>query len=108
MVASHLKAVPDTSNPSEVEAAVHDLPRSVETGAERVRRLQVEAQALAHDQVAVFAHDLAEMALRSAEIAGGGEAYPVGVRELAARLASDLPQKVNAMIAIMDRLPARH
>ena len=38
------------------------------------------------------------------EIAEGGEAYPVGARELAGRLASDLPAKAETLKAIVSRV----
>ena len=86
-----------------LHATVYHLGRRPETGAQRVRRLQQEARALAREQVAVFAADVNALALRAEEIAKGGDAYPAGVRELAARLAADLPQKVQGLTAIMGR-----
>jgi hypothetical protein len=37
------------------------------------------------------------------EIADGGDAYPVGARELAGRLAADLPAKADTLKAIVGR-----
>ena len=42
---------------------------------------------LAAEQAEQFGAELMEMAARAREIAEGGEAYPVGVRELASRIA---------------------
>ena len=39
----------------------------------------------------------------SAEIAGGGDAYPVGVRDLARRMAEDCEMKVQTLEAIAAR-----
>ena len=103
MVASHLTAVPSASEPANNTGEVYELGREVETGAERVRRLQHEAHVLANELVEAFARDLNAMAQRAAEIAEGGEAYPVGARELASRMADDLPQKAQLMMTIMNR-----
>lgn len=101
MAASSLTAVTTESAPA---AEVYDLGRSQESGVERVRRLQREAQLLAHEQIEVLAGDIEALAARAAEIAEGGDAYPAGVRDLAARLAEDLPQKAQTMLIIAGRL----
>ena len=92
-------------DPSAVGAAgnVHDL--GVESGLERVRRLQHEMHALAEEQVEVLARDLVAMAARMAKIAEGGEAYPVGVRELCSRTSDELGSAAQSMQAIMERSP---
>ena len=106
MVASHLTTAANiNAEPVSGPGEVYELGREVETGAQRVRRLQHEAHELAREQVETFANDLNAMALRAAEIAEGGEAYPVGVRELASRMADDLPQKAQLLMAIMNRAP---
>jgi len=106
MVASHLTAAANINAESANHPVeVYDLGREVETGAQRVRRLQHEAHALAREQVEAYANDLIAMAQRAAEIAEGGEAYPIGVRELASRVADDLPQKAQSLMSIMNRAP---
>lgn len=92
-------------DPSAAGAAgnVHDL--GVESGLERVRRLQHEMHALAEEQVEVLARDLVAMAARMAEIAEGGEAYPVGVRELCSPMSDELGSAAQSMQAIMERSP---
>lgn len=40
----------------------------------------------------------------AAEIAESGDAYPVGARELAGRLAADLPLKGETLRAIVGRI----
>ncbi|MDR3511708.1 MAG: hypothetical protein P4L73_08745 [Caulobacteraceae bacterium] len=104
MAAPHLTAAPNASD-KEAGAAgeVYDLGRSVETVAQRIRRLQQEARMLAREQVEALAHDFNVLAERAAEIADGGEAYPAGVRDLASRMATDVPQKVQALLSIMNR-----
>ncbi|MGR4864312.1 hypothetical protein [Caulobacter sp. LARHSG274] len=84
-------------------AEVYNLGRDPETVSQRVQRLQREARALAREQVEALEHDLESLAARAQEIADGGDAYAVGVREMASRLASDLPQKAQSLRAILER-----
>lgn len=88
----------------QAEAEVYDLMRKPETTADRVRRLQLEAKALAVEQVEALEKILMEAAAMAREIAEGGDAYPVGARELAGRLASDLPSKAETLKAIAGRV----
>jgi hypothetical protein len=101
MVPAHLTAVPSVTGPAAGE--VYDLNRGVETPAQRIRRLQQEARILARQQVEDLAREFNALAQRAAEIVEGGEAYPAGVRELAGRLAADLPAKAQLIMSIMDR-----
>lgn len=103
MAAPHLTAVPNPSPAASAAGDVHDLGRSVETGAQRIKRLQQEARILAREQVEAFAHDLEALAQRALEIAEGGDSYPVGAREVAHRFAEDAPQKAQAILAILNR-----
>jgi hypothetical protein len=104
MAASHLTAVTNTTaaNPENL-ADVVGLARPAETGAQRIRRLQHEARMLAREQVEGLARDFEALARSAEEIAEGGEAYPPGVRELASRLAADLPQKAQLLVTLMNR-----
>jgi len=102
MAASHLTTVSETgAEPSKGE--VVEFGRS---GGDqvlwRMRQLQFEARALARDQVDALARDLCSIAARAAEIAEGGDAYPVGVRELCTRLAEELPRK-NQLLQTLAR-----
>ncbi|HEY2660539.1 MAG TPA: hypothetical protein VGI79_12520 [Caulobacteraceae bacterium] len=104
MAGLQLTAVPTSSSTSSSPTGeVYDLGREVETGAQRVARLQREVRSLAREQVDALARDLDAMALRAAEIAAGGEVYPAGARELASRIADDLPQKAQTLLSIMGR-----
>lgn len=76
------------AEPSDTADNVHDLGR--DTGAQRLRRLQIEAHRLAREQVEILTQDLNAIAQRAAEISDDGDPYPVGVRELCSRLADDL------------------
>lgn len=86
------------------ESEVYDLMKPPATTAERVKRLQSEARALALEEVEALKRLLVDAAAKASEIASGGEAYPVGARELASRLAEDLPMKAETIKAIVARL----
>ena len=58
--------------------------------AARMERLRAEAAALASTHTADFEKAIAAAAAIATEIAAGGEAYHVGVRETARRLAAEL------------------
>ena len=94
-----LTVVPDQVEPVEV----YNLSRGPETTTQRVRRLQQEARLLAREQIEAMGRDLDDLAARAHEIAEGGDAYAVGVREMASRLAADLPQKAQGLLAILNR-----
>jgi hypothetical protein len=78
--------------------------RAAEGPGARVRRLQDEARQLAAEQVEALAHALSDLGAQAAEISTGGEAYPIGVREMASRLASDLPDRAQAMLVLLNRV----
>ena len=61
-------------------SAVYYLGRR-ETTAERVRRLQAEARIMAREHIEELEKCLLRTAEVAREVAEGGEAYPVGVRE---------------------------
>ena len=86
------------------EAEVYDLMRPAQTTAERVKRLQAEARALALEQVEALEAALCKAADMAKEIADGGDAYPVGAREIASRLAADLPTKAETIKTIVHRV----
>jgi hypothetical protein len=86
------------------EAAVYYIGRR-ETTAERVRRLQAEARIIARQHIEQLEQCLMRTAEVAREVAEGGEAYPVGVRELCSRLADELAQQAQSMVAIMERAP---
>ena len=89
MSASHLVVVP----------SLNERP----SAAEKVKRLQAEARGLAHEHVEALAQALADVAQLSAEIADGGEAYPVGAREIARRLIDEAGKQSLTLSAIIDR-----
>jgi len=76
---------------------------SIESMGDKIKRLQAEARALAREQVNALEAKLEEAAALAAEIAAGGEAYPVGARELARKLAEDTPRAIQTFEAILHR-----
>jgi hypothetical protein len=68
-----------------------------------MRQLQFEARALGREQLEALARDLSALATRAAEIAAGGEAYPVGARDVASRLAEELPRKSQLLLSLARR-----
>jgi hypothetical protein len=74
-----------------------------ETVAERVRNLQAEAKKLAKDHIHAFTAAMTELEHMAAEIAGGGDAYPAGVRDLARRFVDDCEARVQTLEAITAR-----
>lgn len=84
------------------ESGIYDLMRAPETTAERVKRLQAEARALAVEEIERLER-LREAGEAAKAIAAGGDAYPVGARELGSRLAEDLPAKAETLKAIAGR-----
>lgn len=87
----------------QAESEIYDLMKPPATTAERVKRLQAEARALALEQVESLERALIAAAELAREIAEGGDAYPVGARELAGRLVSDLPAKAETIKAIVSK-----
>lgn len=96
MTAAALSVVPDTPVPRNA------APEGV---AARVKRLQDEARGLAREHIRELEAALAGAARVAAEIAAGGDAYPVGVRDLAERAAPDLEALRNTIEAITTRGP---
>lgn len=68
---------------------VRPPPAAVPSLAERIARLQAEARSLATEHVAALTRALADVEAIATEIADGGDAYPVGIREIARRLSAD-------------------
>jgi hypothetical protein len=70
---------------------------------QHLRLLRHEVRKLAREQVEALARDFNSLGVFAAEIAGGGSAYPAGLRQLASMIAADLPPKVRGLMAILDR-----
>ena len=88
--------------PGDVE--IYNLGRGPETGFQRVRRLQTEARLLAREEVESLCREMRALADRAAQVADGGDAFPAGIREMASRLAADLPDRAQGLQAIAERI----
>ena len=75
-----------------------------ETAADRIRKLQAEAQTLARAQIEELHVAMVALARHAEEIAEGGEAYPVGARELARRLVDEVGQRAQTLQAILSKV----
>jgi hypothetical protein len=78
-------------------------PSELESAADKIRRLQTEARILAREQVEALAAALEHVSQLAGEVVEGGEFYPVGARELAARLVEDANKRALALNAILER-----
>jgi hypothetical protein len=90
MSASHLVVFPSQGEP--------------ESPVDRIRRLQAETRSLAREHIEMLAQALSEVSRLSGEIADGGEAYPVGARELSRRLYEETGKQALTLTAIIDRV----
>ena len=95
----------ETPKLSLVSDEVYQLGRKPETTSARVKRLQAEARILAREQVEALEKSMNALAAQAREVAEGGDAYPAGVRDLAARLAEDLETRSQSMQVLMARVP---
>jgi hypothetical protein len=92
MSASHLAIVPASPSHAPTDAI-----------GQRIRQLREEARALAHEQVEQLRQSLLETARLAAEISDGGEAYPIGAREVARRLSEDAASQAMTLAVIAER-----
>lgn len=86
-----------------MNAAIIAAPRGSEGLGERIQRLRAEARGLAREHVQALALALAHVEQIASEIAVGGDAYPIGVREIARRLTEDCETRLQAIEAIAAR-----
>ena len=70
---------------------------------QRIRDLRNEARLLAREQVEHLHQNLVDTAQLASEIADGGDAYAVGAREFARRLAEDTGHHAAMLAAIVER-----
>jgi hypothetical protein len=71
--------------------------------AARVKRLRDEAQAHARDHAEILVRSLTDVEAIAADIARGGEAYPVGVREAARLLGPEIESARLQLATILAR-----
>lgn len=75
-----------------------------ETPVMRASRLLAEARVAAAEQVAELERSMNLAAILSAEIASGGDIYPVGVRELCRRMTEETEVRSRTLHALSARL----
>ena len=79
------------------------LPARPETVAQRILRLQSQAKVMAEEHILELRSALETVNRLAAEVADGGPAYPVGVRELAGRLADEANMRALSIQALVAR-----
>jgi hypothetical protein len=67
----------------------------------RAKRLLAEARSAANEQVTALEEVLAQVAEIAAEIADGGDLYPVGARDLCRKLSADAVWNAQTLGAIL-------
>lgn len=92
-----INVVPVNLNANSLQSLVDATVSARESRTQRVRRLQEEAKSLAREQIAELEILIDATAKMAHEIAEGGEAYPVGARELSRRLADELPRTLQTL-----------
>lgn len=85
------------NNTNSLQSLVDATISARESRTQRVRRLQEEAKSLAREQISELEILIDATAKMAHEIAEGGEAYPVGARELSRRLADELPRTLQTL-----------
>lgn len=74
-----------------------------ESPSHRARRLLAEAKAAALEHTSSLEAALESVAALATEISEGGDAYPVGVRELSRQLMDDTVSRLQTLSAILNR-----
>jgi hypothetical protein len=69
----------------------------------RIRRLQEEARGMAREHVRQLEASIVDMARLASEVSEGGDAYPVGVREMARQMVADCESRLLGLQSIMHR-----
>ncbi len=75
-----------------------------ETVAQRVQRLQSEARQLARDHVRSLMQAIDDAAGIAQEVSMGGDAYPAGIRDLAARFVDDSASRLGNLESLLGKL----
>ena len=87
-------------NPSHLSVV---SPAFNESPSLRAKRLLAEAKAAALEHTAALESALESVAALAAEVSEGGDAYPVGVRELSRQLSDDVVSRLQTLNAILNR-----
>jgi hypothetical protein len=90
-------------NPSHLSVVT---PGFTESPSLRAKRLLAEAKAAALEHTAALESALESVASLASEVSEGGDAYPVGVRELSRQLSDDVVSRLQTLHAILNRQTA--
>ena len=88
-------------NPSHLSVV---SPAFQETPSARAKRLMGEARSAAVEHVAALEGALEAAATLAADVSEGGDAYPVGIRELARQLSEETYSRLQTLNAIMSKV----
>jgi hypothetical protein len=80
-----------------VSPAFQDSPSA------RAKRLLAEARAAAQEHIAALETALEGAAMIAADVTEGGDAYPIGVRELARQVSDETISRLQTLKAIANR-----
>ena len=78
-------------------------PSYAESPSLKAKRLLAEAKAAALEHTGALEVALEQVAALAAEVSEGGDAYPVGVRELSRQLSDDAVSRLQTLNAILNR-----
>jgi len=70
----------------------------------RIRRLQAEARGMAREHITQLDAALRESMRLAGEIADGGDAYPVGVREMARTMLAESESRLLSLESLLARI----
>ena len=87
-------------NPSHLNVV---SPSFQESPSSRAKRLMAEARSAAIEHVTSLEKAMEAVASLAADVADGGDAYPVGCRELARQLSEETYTRVQTLNAILNK-----
>ncbi len=96
-------AVVDNSAADQPIVLIEKAPH-IESMGQRAARLQAEAKQVAKDHIASLSAAMREVSALADEVSQGGDIYPAGVKDAAARLIKDMLDRAESIDAIVARL----
>ena len=87
-------------NPSHLNVV---SPSFQESPSSRAKRLMAEARSAAIEHVTSLEKAMEAVASLAADVSEGGDAYPVGVRELARQLSEETYSRIQTLNAILNK-----